>query len=139
MAFAAAILSSAAQGLLREESRPEFTSSMTLEGSTHTEHTTGKYGEFMHPFRQVAPEVQTIYYPESKTISKKLHRVQGPSRHHAQNEQSRAIGGKQRKKSEGIWDTLKSWVSPFGGDMYTTPMTNYWNLLYLGEIYMGSD
>ena len=86
MAFAAAILSSAAQGLMREESRPDFTSSMTVEGFTHTEHTTGKHGEFLHPFHQVAPEVQTIYYPESKTISKKLHRVQGPSRHHAQNE-----------------------------------------------------
>ena len=32
-----------------------------------------------------------------------------------------------------------SWVSPtYGGDRYQTPMTNYWNLLYLGEIYMGT-
>ena len=55
---------------------------MTVDSLTHTEHTTGKFGEFLHPFEQVAPEVQTIYYPESKTFSKKLHRVQGPSRHH---------------------------------------------------------
>lgn len=29
-------------------------------------------------------------------------------------------------------------MSVYGGDRYETPMTNLWNLLYLGEIYMGT-
>jgi len=88
--------------LMREEKRPVHTSSMTIEDTTHTEHTTGKRGDFEHPFHQVAPEVQTIWYPKSKTISKKLHRVQGLSRHHADHGntgQGRAIGSNVSRKS----------------------------------------
>lgn len=32
-----------------------------------------------------------------------------------------------------------SWLSPASSTRYETPMDNYWNLLYLGEIYMGSN
>ena len=97
LSFAAAILSSAVSGLLRAEKRPSFGNPLSqtiIEGIIHSEHTTGKFGEFLHPFHQVAPEVQTIVYPESKTISKKLHRVRGPSRHDPANSQGRAINGK---------------------------------------------
>ena len=43
--------------LIREEKRPVHTSSMTIENTTHTEHTTDKDGNFSHPFHQVADDV----------------------------------------------------------------------------------
>ena len=80
-AFIIAGLCSKTQALMQEARLPVHTSSLTLDDLSHSEHTTGEHGNFVHPFHQVAPEVQTIFYPKSNTISKKLHRVQGPSRH----------------------------------------------------------
>lgn len=132
-------LASSARALMREEKMPLFTSSVTIEDQSHAEHTSNAKGSFVHPFLKVAPEVQTIYYAKSKTISKKLHRVHGPSRHHEQNTENRVIGNTKKETKLGIWDQLVSWVSPFGSSSYQTSMQNYWNTVYVGEIYMGSE
>ena len=70
----ASILATSTLAFLREDPRPTNTSSMTISGS-HTDHTTDEFGDFLHPFEQLSPDVQTIFYEESKTISTKIHRV----------------------------------------------------------------
>ena len=57
-----------------------MTSSLRIEGLTHSEHTSDENGDFKHPFLDAAPEVQTIHYPESGSFSTKLHRVKTGSR-----------------------------------------------------------
>ena len=75
---------------IREERRPTHTSDMTLD-VTQSEHTRNENGGFKHPFAHAAPEVQSIYYPESKTFSKKMTRVPGPSKY-TKHQGQRVIG-----------------------------------------------
>ena len=58
---------------------PRHTRSITVEGLSHSEHTSDKWGRFKHPFKHEHNAVQSIYYPESGTYSTKLHRKPGPS------------------------------------------------------------
>lgn len=50
---------------------------MTVEGVSQEQHTRDSFGRYRHPFKDERREVQTIYYPESKTISKRLHLIEG--------------------------------------------------------------
>ena len=78
-ALAFSSIASTTNAYLKESKLPKHTSSMTYEGSHH-EHTTDSFGKFAHPFTQVGPEVQSIYYSDSKSFSTKLHRAQGSNR-----------------------------------------------------------
>lgn len=78
--FAAIALVTASRAILREDEYPAYTSSsLTLEIS-HEEHSTSADGSFKHPFEQVGPEVQSIYFKGSKTFSTRLHRVRTPAK-----------------------------------------------------------
>ena len=135
-----AALAGSANAIIREDRLPLKTSTVTLDQS-HQEHTTGRYGQFVHPFRQSDPDVQTIFYKDSKTMSKRLYRVAGPSRYDVQPQEQRAINKiVQQKKTKGIWETLTEAIFPTYGETRWTqqPMKNYDNLLYTGEIYLGT-
>ena len=60
---------------------PRNTKSLTVDGMSQAEHTLDSLGRFKHPFADQTADVQSIYYPESGTISTKLHRKPAPSRH----------------------------------------------------------
>ena len=51
-----------------------------LEGP-HSSHTKDEDGNFKHPFLSRPDHIESIYYKDSKTISTKLERRPGPSRH----------------------------------------------------------
>ena len=135
--FATSILLAAAQAIIREDTVPLLTSSLTLD-TTHEEHTTSRSGSFQHPFQQVAPEVQSIYYTGSKTFSTKLHRVSTPPKHTKPHQ--RAFGNLTSSGSTGVFETMKSWFMPSGaGERYQLEnMDNIYNLSYLGAIYTGT-
>ena len=62
-----------------EPARSNRSHPVTIEGISQQEHTTDKFGRYMHPFAQAEPNATTIYYKDSKTVSTKLDRVPGPS------------------------------------------------------------
>ena len=70
------LLASLADARIKPDSKPipRNTRSMTVEGVSHEEHTSDRWGRFMHPFKNADEAVQSISYPESKTYSTKLHR-----------------------------------------------------------------
>ena len=63
------------KAVITEEERPKGAESITLDMS-HTQHTTAQDGSFKHPFHDSDSNITSIYYKKSKTISKKLSRVQ---------------------------------------------------------------
>ena len=136
------VLALTANALIKEDRLPLKTSSISVDKSQY-DHTTDIYGGFVHPFRQEAPEVQTIHYPESKTFSKKLHRRAGHSKYTKSGQaQQRAINRDvmtQRSKPKGIWDMISESLFPAYGVTYTQqPTKNYNNLLYVSEIHLGT-
>lgn len=137
--FATVALATATRAILREDKYPTHTSSITLDIS-HEEHTTGADGSFKHPFEQLGPEVQSIYYKGSKTFSTKLHRMRAPTKLH--DKQGQRVMGQQvtQKKSQSLLQTIESWFRPSGvGERYTiADMNNVYNLNYLGEIHIGT-
>ena len=139
LVISAVTMAGLADAFLREERRPLKTKSMTFAGS-HTEHTTDKYGRFKHPFRQEDQSVQTIYYEDSKTFSTKIHRTKGHSRHDAHRE--RALGRNTNNsvsQSNSMWESFKGLFMNTYSQTYTQgAMENYFNLLYLGEIHVGT-
>lgn len=114
---------------------------MKVDGKTQAEHTTDSYGRFKHPFLHESNDVQSISYPESGTYSTKLHRKPGHSRHSdkktngSHDESGRKIGGGH---TTSYFDYIVKMFAPVQGT-YQDPLTNWMNLNYLGEIYMGSD
>ena len=102
-----AMFASTVEALIREDRLPLKTSEIKLNTS-QAEHTTGRYGQFVHPFRQESPDVQSIYYEDSKTFSKKVHRVAGHDKNNRKVESARAINQEAtvRQKPMGIWETI---------------------------------
>ena len=58
--YMGALLSALTYAKIRSDSHdiPKITSSMTVEGMSHAEHTVDSYGSFKHPFKHVEKEVQ---------------------------------------------------------------------------------
>jgi len=136
--FAAAVLAAVAPAIIREETYPtQDPSSLTLD-SSHWEHTTDSWGAFVHPFEQVGPEVQSIFYQGSKTFSTRIYRVSAPSKHLQYDE--RAFSRSSPDHSESFLDTVVSLFRPSGvGERYTlADLQNYYNLSYLGDVFVGS-
>lgn len=57
------------------------TGSLTKYGA-HESHTKHDDGRFKHPFAEEDESIRTIHYPDSKTFSVRLDRMEFPSRHH---------------------------------------------------------
>ena len=61
-------LSTVTFAIIREEQTPVGSKHIKLD-TTHEEHTTKDDGTFKHPFAEGDPEVSSIYFNGSKTIS----------------------------------------------------------------------
>ena len=112
---------------------PTVTADISIFGS-HFEHTVAADGSFKHPFEQVDPKVQTIHYEGSQTISKRMHRAASARKKHDVDSYSTSAIKKN------IVDSFASYLWPdYGQASYQiADMTNVYNVIYLGEIYIGT-
>ena len=103
------------------------------------DHTRDGEGNFKHPFLHQPSHIDTIFYPNSKTFSTKLAHVRGPNRHP---DVLRKTVEREREMRMGTVDKaiakVKDW---FTGESAAikNDQTNYFNLLYTGPVYMGSN
>ena len=119
---------------------------MTVEGTSHAEHTTHPDGGFKHPFQDAPEHVDRINYNDSGTFSLKMKRGKrmggkygGPGEVQGPVQGGRQIIKRERKKT---WtQTLNHWKQILlgeGATFYGITHTNYWDLIYYGPVVIGS-
>ena len=91
------------------------------------EHTRSPDGTFHHPFVNQPDHVDSVYFEDSHTLSVKIEQKPGP-----------ISPGNPEYHTVSWADTIKEVLTGVSAD-YRKPMVTYYNLKYVGAIYMGSN
>ena len=90
-------------------------------------HTQDEDGNFKHPFVNQPDHVTSIHYEDSKTLSVKIEQKPGP-----------ISPGDEYYHTVSWSDTIKEILTGLSVDR-RIPLISYFNLKYIGPIYMGSN